>query len=318
MTTLPRRRRKPYGVAWYERLVERLQIIGTSAPVYLDQADAFLRMEIPTDPQEHALFERAQRICSELRSALMERERPTLVRGQRVWLAGHNPVSDGAGQFERQIEVLAAVPIPPPAIALHFREAGYKRRGHFFDMESLGYVVLAAWRHNLAARGVFNEDLYRPTSIWLTMTKMDDRGEGVEIAHEPPVSPAPATVAVDLLIANPPTQSARGRIIPELIGRTELSESPWLGLELAFGPEVDIGEFGFYGPIKPLIDAMSPLLGRDSGGGPADHRLHDLRIRSDGAPDGGVRVRFWYCKDGPRVGYQAVPDGFSSPTAMLE
>lgn len=89
------------------------------------------------------------------------------------------------------------------------------------------------------------------------------------------------------------TLSVRGTVIPELAECSELSESPWLGLKLTFGSQVEIAEFGFAGPIKPLIDAMGPVLGRDRRGGPADHRLHDLRIRGDGG-DGSVRARFWY------------------------
>ena len=73
-----------------------------------------------------------------------------MVPGDRVWLPGHSPVSGGKGQLERQLEVLAAVPDPPSALALHFHVDGYTRSGQYFDMESLGYVVLAAWRHDLS------------------------------------------------------------------------------------------------------------------------------------------------------------------------
>jgi hypothetical protein len=172
------------------------------------------------------------------------------------------------------------------------------RRGHYFDMESLGYVVLAAWRHNLAYPGpVKLADPYRPTSVWLTMATLAERDIGVEIAYEVPPDPAPETVAVDLVVARPPALSVRRMTIPELEGQFELAESPWLGLDLTFGPEVDVAEFGFEGPIKPLIDAMARVLGRDRRGGPADHRLHDLRIRHDGRTDGSVRARFWYCDE---------------------
>jgi hypothetical protein len=218
-----------------------------------------------------------------------------LLLGERVWVPGHSPVSGGAGQLGRQGEVLAAVRKPPPAIALHFRVTSYTRRGHYFDMESLGYVVLAAWRHDLKySRPVKLDDLYKPSSVWLTMATGADGVVGVEIAHEPAPEPQPEAVELDVAIAQPPTLSVRGTSIPELIDCLELSASPWLGLELTFGSQVDIAEFGFKGPIKSLIDAMYPVLGRDNRAGPADHRLHDLRIRSDGSGDGSVRARFWY------------------------
>src|SRR5436309_1678878 len=39
-----------------------------------------------------------------------------------------------------------------------------------------------------------------------------------------------------------------------------------------------------------------PVLGRDRRGGPADRRLHDLRITRDARRDGSVRARFWYAE----------------------
>lgn len=216
--------------------------------------------------------------------------------GDRVWLPGHSPVSGGVGQLERQIEVLAAVPVPPPSLALHFHVESYTRRGQYFDMESLGYVVLAAWRHDFSySRPIKLADLYRPKSVWLTMTTKVDDGQGVEIVYEAP--PQPETTALDVVIADPPALSVLGTVLPELVDGEELSASPWLGLDLTFGAQVDSAEFGFAGPIKPLIDAMGPVLGRDKRGGPADHRLHDLRIRSDGSADGSVQARFWYCEE---------------------
>ena len=78
-------------------------------------------------------------------------------------------------------------------------------------MESLGYVVLAAWRHDLAyPRPVKLHDLYRPRSVWLTMTSRIDKGPGVEIAHEPPPQPASESIAIDTVIANPPARFRPG------------------------------------------------------------------------------------------------------------
>jgi hypothetical protein len=125
------------------------------------------------------------------------------------------------------------------------------------------------------------------------MTTTDERA-GVQLVHELPPEPAPEIVQLELDVARPPDVSVRGTVIPELEGCPELVAAPWLGLDLCFGPQVEIAEFGFYGPIKPLIDAMGPIFGRDHRGGPADHRLHDLRILYVRRTDGGVGVRFWY------------------------
>jgi hypothetical protein len=289
--------RRPRNLAArYQELARRLTSVGTSVPAFLDQVDALLATEVPGDAEEQAALDQIRDIRDQLRSNLTVRTFRTLAAGHRVWVPGHSPVSGGAGQFKRQMEVLTELPASPPAIAMHFRVPGYTRRGHYFDMESLGYVVLAAWRHDLAApRLVKVADYYRPRSVWLTMTMTDS--PGVEIAHEAPPQPAGEAVAVDLVIRKPPTLSARGTVIPELTRYAELSASPWLGLDLTFGQEVDIGEFGFSGPIKPLIDAMGPVLGRDRRGGPADHRLHDLRIRREDRDDGSVRARVWYCEE---------------------
>jgi hypothetical protein len=219
--------------------------------------------------------------------------------GDTVWLPGHSPVSGGVGQAERQAAILEAVPLPPSRIALHFRVPSYTRRGHHFDMESLGYVVLATWRHDLSRKGPLKlPEPFKPDSIWITMKQVPESYQGLEIAYdEPPPSPSADALVFDGSIPNPPALSVRGTVLPELDGEAALADSDWLGLELVFGLGVDFAEFGFAGPIKPPIDAMSPLLGRDRRGGPSDHRLHDLRIRSDERLDGGVGVRFWYCTE---------------------
>jgi hypothetical protein len=56
---------------------------------------------------------------------------------------------------------------------------------------------------------------------------------------------------------------------------------------------VKIADFGFEGPIKPLIDGMFVPLGGKSHR-PADYRIRDLRIRRGAEPHGaGVTVSFW-------------------------
>ena len=189
-------------------------------------------------------------------------KRPSLRRGERVWLPGHSPVSGGIGQLDRQLEVRSAVPSPPSAIALHFHVPSYTRRGHYFDMESLGYVILASWRHDLARPGPIKlQHPYRPTSVWITMALSSEADQGLHIANELPPTADPSSLVAELTVADPPTRSIRGTVLSELTDLSELAAIEWLGLELSFGAGVDIREFGFAGPIKPLIDATRRSLG---------------------------------------------------------
>lgn len=139
-----------------------------------------------------------------------------LFGNESAWVSGHCPVSGGAGQVDRQLQVLASVPYPPPDLALHFRVPAYTRRGNYFDLESLGYVVLAGWRHDLsrAPKLVKRSDPIRPDSLWLTMSLGDDCDSGVRIRSERPSQPSLTDVALDLAIADPPTLSIRGTTVP--------------------------------------------------------------------------------------------------------
>jgi hypothetical protein len=148
--------------------------------------------------------------------------------GERVWLPGHSPVSGGIGQLDRQLEVRSAVPNPPSAIALHFHVPSYTRRGHYFDMESLGYVILASWRHDLTRPGpVKLIDPYWPTSVWITMELSSEADQGLHIANEFPPRPDPSSLVADLTVADPPTQSIRGTVLSELTDLAELALSEW-------------------------------------------------------------------------------------------
>lgn len=80
--------------------------------------------------------------------------------------------------------------------------------------------------------------------------------------------------------------------LTEMAGMQVVGSDQPLGCHLAFGDRhTPIGDFGFEGPIKPLIDALWPLLGGVSGR-PADHRIRDLRVVS-GAGMVGVEVTLW-------------------------
>lgn len=246
---------------------------------------------------------------------------------ERMWFPGHSPVSGGVGQLERQMEVLAGLVAPPPRIGLHFRVPSYTRRGHFFDMESLGYVILATWRHDLAkTRLVKLSDPYRPDSIWLT-TVATEQEPGLFVSHETPPEPSDDSVRLNVDIAAPPTVSVRGTVLPEIAECSVLDDGTWLGLELCFGSKVDIGEFGFYGPVKPLIDAMGPYSGRTAGAGlPITGCTTSEYVKSIGAMEGSASasgmsrtekvslVRTTGASERPRQSARATPDHESATT----
>ena len=50
------------------------------------------------------------------------------------------------------------------------------------------------------------------------------------------------------------------------------------------------------GPVKPLIDALWPVLGGTSHA-PADHRIRDLRVTRSASPGGGAEVAVWKLGD---------------------
>jgi len=180
-------------------------------------------------------------------------------------------------------------------ISLGFYVDAFTRRGQEFDMESLAYVVLASWRHDLTRSSPIKVgNLYRPSSLWISMSIAGYGGQGLEIADEPPPSAPARSIVAELMISKPPTLSVAGNILPELTTSKVMNLAPYIGLDLTFRRGTDIGEFGFAGPVKPLIDCMSPILGRDRRGGPADHRIHDLRIRYGEWTEDVVRARFWY------------------------
>ncbi len=203
--------------ARYRLAAERLRLYGASVPLYAAQVEAALVSVKPRDEAEAGGLAELRAAYEEL-GAGIDPGRVSLDLRPRTWLPAleprrTNPTSGGAGMFERQMDVLAHVPVPPPDIAFHFVEPAYTRRGHFFDMESLGYVVLACWRHDHVVPGPrLVADPYRPSSIWLTMRVAGDGEAGVEIVNEAAPEPAAADVVLDVAIQDPPTVSVRGTV----------------------------------------------------------------------------------------------------------
>jgi hypothetical protein len=147
---------------------------------------------------------------------------------------------------------------------LRFVVASLTRGGRPFDLDNLCSPVLG-----IVAPGPVE-------SVWATVEVGEP--EGVWVSEEAPPSP-PADAEVRLVIARPPVGSKRrDEPLPELRDAAPLGVGEPLGLHLAFhDPAARVGDFGFTGPVKPLIDALAPLFGGTLHA-PHDHRVRDLRV----------------------------------------
>jgi hypothetical protein len=127
-------------------------------------------------------------------------------------------------------------------------------------------------------------------SVWVTVSEGET--EGVAISDTP--APAPPPDAFEVLIAEPPTRSVRrDDSLPELTDVVAIGVDEPVGLHLTINrPTAAIGDFKFEGPVKPLIDALAPLLGGVQGR-PHDHRVRDLRVVRGSGSDGSATVAVW-------------------------
>jgi len=163
--------------------------------------------------------------------------------------------------------------------ALHFTVASFHRMGHRFDIDNLAKPVLEC----VAGQA---------TTVWVT-TRIGNE-PGVRVMDEaPPPSPQDVTTIV---IESPRSRSVRPLVPMEaFIGLTPLGEPDQpIAIELAFAADsTAISDFGFTGPIKPLIDGMGTVLG-PAPQGPADYRIRDLRVTKGNDPlKTGVTVKIW-------------------------
>jgi hypothetical protein len=162
---------------------------------------------------------------------------------------------------------------------LEFRVAAWQRGFQHFDLDNLYKPVLDLVGSNAA-------------SVWRRIALGEPAG--VHLWEERPPSPPTPLLRVEL--PNPPTRSLRREhALPELVGVSAIEGDALLGVSLAFhSPTVRVGDFGFDGPVKALLEAMGPVFGTYREG-PRDYRLGDLRIERGGVqPDrGGVNVAIW-------------------------
>jgi hypothetical protein len=86
--------------------------------------------------------------------------------------------------------------------------------------------------------------------------------------------------------------------VPELVGARPFGSDEPLGMAIEFDDVgVAVGELSFEGPVKSLVDDLTPLFGeRMISGRPMakDYRVRELRITRGHVPRGsGVTVTLW-------------------------
>jgi hypothetical protein len=162
---------------------------------------------------------------------------------------------------------------------LTFIVSGFRRGGQDFDVDNLAKPVLE----------IVSTD---PTSVWVRVEEGTREGVLIEDGVPPPAE------RTDLLldVLEPRRRSVRPAVpLQEASGMPVLgtANAP-IGLEIAFDDEMErIGDFGFAGPVKPLIDSLGTVLGTYAGG-PRDYRIKELRIRRGERPSArGARLRLW-------------------------
>jgi hypothetical protein len=117
------------------------------------------------------------------------------------------------------------------------------RSGNPFDIDNRAKLVL-------------DEVAREAESIWVELLLGGE--PGTLIADRRP--DRPFTPAVTIRIEQPRHKSVAGVRIPEIADNDALGTEEHLGLELNFDNEgTVIGNFGFEGPIKPLIDGLQPI-----------------------------------------------------------
>jgi hypothetical protein len=153
----------------------------------------------------------------------------------------------------------------------------------WFDLDNLAYPVLAA------------TGCVGCNSVWATVERGEP--EGVLIGDAAP--PPPPAACFSLYIASPNVGSQAGRPAPpELVNARPIGDDESLGLALQFdATDVAVGALSYDGPVKALVDDLTPLFGEQLISGrllAKDHRVKELRI-SRGHSNGrsGVAVSIW-------------------------
>lgn len=154
----------------------------------------------------------------------------------------------------------------------------------WYDLDNLVYPVVAV------------SGCAHCESIWALVQQGEN--EGVLIRDQAP-PPPPAREAFSVHIARPSGMSVRDRPpVPELAGVAAFGGDEPLGMALQFDDDdVTVAELSYDGPIKSLVDDLTPLFGQRAISGrllAKDYRVRELRITRGHAPGrAGATVNLW-------------------------
>ena len=121
----------------------------------------------------------------------------------------------------------------------------------------------------------------RPRSVWVRAEKGDN--PGLRIGESAP--PFPLQIDRSLEIPALVTRSDADVVRKTLAAMPSMIGSGPIGVYLSVGP-VNLGDFGFGGPVRVLFDALAVPLGSDS-------RIRDLRVVSGRTTQTTTEVMLW-------------------------
>lgn len=157
---------------------------------------------------------------------------------------------------------------------LEFVIDSYERYGHRFGLHDLAKPVLDAVGGEVRA-------------AWVAET--DGPENGVRIGDV--AAPFPPRVAIEVILEASATRAEAGALREELeAAKLRIGSGP-IGVHLTFGRNVVVGDFGFGGPVRILLDAMSAGLGGDERS--SDLPIRDLRVLRESRMRSGTELRIW-------------------------
>lgn len=181
-------------------------------------------------------------------------------------------LGSGIKDWTRQLSEAGLPRLAAPM--LRFVVSGFRRRGHWFDLDNLAEPVLPF--------------ITPPTGLERLWAIMEVGAQpGVDVSQAAP--PPPPVEARSWHVQEPPRRSTRTST-PHVEGQYLGPVGSGVGCELLLGPEVGGIKLGLESTIKATIDGLWPVLGGNPGA-PDDHRVRELRVRQGDIQ--GVRVTLW-------------------------
>lgn len=179
-----------------------------------------------------------------------------------------------AGDADWSWSVSRVVKTPLSRPQLQFTVTSFSYAGHEYGLDDLAQPVLSAV-------------VSRANSVWVTAREGDE--PGVRISEVAP--PFPPKIDLVLESSYNATRDEITELTKEFEAGGALGGDGPVGAHLTLGP-TDVGDFGFGGSTRLVLDALSGALGGRVGR-PGDLRIRDLRVVRGPAHGGGTEIRLW-------------------------